>query len=262
MLSFHNIPQWTDRKSKTLYRQNVFIIETERMRIHYFQHVPFEGPASVEHWSTSKGHTLTGTQLYRSDLVPNPEDIDMLVVMGGPMFICEEEKYPWLVKEKSFIRSMVKLGKPIIGICLGAQLIANALGSTVYRNKHKEIGWYPVNLTDNSRFSTLSDLLPKKFNAFHWHSDTFDLPEGAVHLARSDGCENQAFLYNERILGLQFHLESTATSVRQLVQNCKDEIDQSVYVQSEDQILSAQSETFHQINDIMYNILDRLLILK
>ena len=139
------------------------------MRAHYLQHVPFEGLGSIESWLQTAGYTITSSQLYQSDDLPNPQDIDMLIVMGGPMSINDEQDYPWLVTEKRFIKQVIDLGKPVLGICLGAQLIASVLGARVYPNAEKEIGWFPVNRVGTSQDSVF--LFPEEMPAFHWHGN-------------------------------------------------------------------------------------------
>lgn len=229
------------------------------MRIHYLQHVPYEGPVSIEHWASSKGHTITSTQFYKKETLPEIEAIDWLIIMGGPMNIYQEKEYDWLAREKSFIRNAIESGKIVIGICLGAQLIANALGARVYRNQHKEIGWFPITLSEAARQSEIFGFLEENITVFHWHGDTFDIPENAIPLASSKACRNQAFFYVGRVIGLQFHLESTRDSVRQLVENCKDELVQSPYIQSSDEILMQRPEVFQKNNDALSGILDRVV---
>jgi len=228
------------------------------MRIHYFQHVPFEGPAVVGQWVRSKGHTFTATKFFQDSILPDIRDIDLLVILGGPMGVYDEEIYPWLAGEKAFIHDAVENGKTVVGICLGAQFIADVLGAKVYRGPHREIDWFPIELTREAVSTGIFGFLPERFTVFHWHGDTFDLPDGAVHLARSEGCENQAFLYNRRVLGLQFHLESTMESVRDIVRNCGHEIREDKYVQSGETMLSASPGDFSRINNMMFGILDRL----
>src|SRR5271170_6697939 len=118
-----------------------------KMRIHYFQHVPFEGLGCIAQWAAEKEHTVTATRFYLDEPAPNPGEIDWLVVMGGPMNIYEEAEYPWLAREKRFIGEAIRGGKTVIGICLGAQLIADVMGGPVTRNLEKEIGWFPIELT-------------------------------------------------------------------------------------------------------------------
>jgi len=227
------------------------------LRIHYIQHVPFEGPASIGLWADMHGHAMTATRVYENPHFPELESFDWLVIMGGPMGVYDDDQYLWLPAEKRFVRKAVDNGKTVIGICLGAQLIADVLGAKVFKNQYKEIGWFPVELTHAAAVSDKFGFLPERFTAFHWHGDTFSLPEGAVHLARSRGCEHQAFLCTDRILGLQFHLESTQQSVLDLAGNCKEEIIPDTYIQSYDAILSDSPDRYHQINAAMFGILDR-----
>ena len=146
----------------------------------------------------------------------------------------------------------------MIGVCLGAQLIAEVLGGRVYRNPDKEIGWLPIQLTDAGRASPLFGFLPPSLTVFHWHGDTFELPAGAVHLARSAACAHQAFLYDGRVLGLQFHLESTPESVAGIVAACADEIVPAPYCQDAARMLAADAADFARINQALFGILDRL----
>jgi GMP synthase-like glutamine amidotransferase len=131
------------------------------------------------------------------------------------------------------------------------------MGARVYRHSHREIGWFPVRLTAEGEASPLFGALPREFTAFHRHGDTFDIPAAAVQTAESEGCMNQAFEYEGRVVGLQFHLESTAGSIKALVTNCRDEIVESPYVQGEAEILS-QREITGGLNAIMDRLLDGL----
>ena len=137
-----------------------------------------------------------------------------MIVMGGPMNIYEEKKYPWLLREKCFIEDATKTGKVVIGICLGAQIIADVLGANVYAGEHKEIGWFPIFRTKEAGESIVFRDFPSELEVFHWHGDSFDLPSGCIRLAESAACPNQAFIYDERVVGLQFHLEVTRQGAR------------------------------------------------
>lgn len=223
------------------------------MQAHYLQHVPFEGLGSIESWLKSSGYTISCTKLFESAAFPKLEEVDLLIVMGGPMSVNDEEEFPWLVAEKEFIRSAINMGKPVLGICLGAQLIANALGAKVYKNTETEIGWFPVNAVSNRSDSLFS--FPESAQVFHWHGETFDLPTGATLLASSAGCVNQAFQLGDSVIGLQFHLETTALSATELVNNCRDELIPAKYVQAEEGILSADAESYLSINRLMESIL-------
>ena len=228
------------------------------MKLHYLQHVPFEGPANIGAWAKSQGWGLSATHLHRGDTLPAVGDFDWLVVMGGPMNIYEDDPYPWLAAEKKFIAKAIEENKIVLGICLGAQLIADVLGGRVVRNRHKEIGWFPVSLEPEGTRSPVFAGFPDQFQALHWHGDTFSLPPGAAMLARSEACPAQAFSYNGgRVLALQFHLESSPESVGLLIQNCSDELVDGEYIQKADAILE-KAENFSAIHDSMRRLLENM----
>jgi len=244
--------------AKNSYRRFKFTERTRvPMHIHYIQHVPFEGLGSILPWTQQNAHSLTRTRPNLNEKFPPIEDIDLLVVMGGPMNIYEESKYPWLVEERRFLDKAISKGCSVLGICLGAQLPADVLGARVYANKNKEIGWFPVETTESARTSTLFSTFPQCLEAFHWHGDTFDIPKGAKHIARSAACENQAFVYDERIVGLQFHLETTLASTQQLIANCADEIVPGPYVQDPLAML-ANKNRFDVINATLQELLGKM----
>lgn len=213
----------------------------KKLRIHYFQHVPFEGLGSIEYWAQLHDHSLSSTQLYESSIMPAISDFDWLIVMGGPMSVHDEVQHPWLVEEKRFIRRAVEEGKKVLGICLGSQLISAALGARVYKNKEKEIGWFDIEFSSHAQSSPLFSGMGKSLKVFHWHGDTFDLPENAVLLASSDGCKNQAYIYKERVLAFQFHAESTVCSLQQMIENGGNELKYGKYIQTDISLLLNRS---------------------
>jgi GMP synthase-like glutamine amidotransferase len=227
--------------------------EMIKMRAHYLQHVPFEGLGSIEPWLRKAGYEIGCTRLYESEALPPSDSFDLLIVMGGPMSVNDETEHPWLMHEKGFIAEVIDTGCPVLGICLGAQLIASALGAKVYPNRLKEIGWYPVTGLPPAADTHFS--FPESLEVFHWHGETFELPPGAIHLARSEGCEHQAFLVAPKVMGLQFHLETTAESAKQIVSHCRDELLPSRFVQSETEILAEHPERYAAINNVMGEIL-------
>ena len=156
------------------------------MRAHWLQHVRFEGLGTIEPWLLAAGYEITGTAFFESSEMPPIGDVDLLIAMGGPMSVNDEQRYPWLIREKQYIRLAIDSGKPVLGICLGAQLIAAAMGAQVYANPVKEIGWFPVYGLTSGRGSVFT--FPPTIEVFHWHGETFYLPPGAVHLSRSAGC--------------------------------------------------------------------------
>jgi GMP synthase-like glutamine amidotransferase len=223
------------------------------MRAHWFQHVPFEGLGSIEPWLVSNGYTVTCTRFFESVVCPEPEDVDFLVIMGGPMSVNDESDYPWLVPEKQFLRAYLRSGKPALGICLGAQMIATVAGANVYRNPVKEIGWFPVQAVSSGTDALFS--FPPSMTVFHWHGETFDLPPGAARLARSEGCENQAFQLGEKVIGLQFHLETTPLAAAAIIENCRNELVPGRYVQSAADLRSIGVHQYELVNRVMDRIL-------
>lgn len=172
------------------------------------QHVSWEGPGAIAIEAHARGIALTVHRLDLTPCVPAPEDADVLIVMGGPMGVYECSKYPHLASEVTLIAEMVRRGRPVLGVCLGAQLLANALGARVYSGPSSEIGFGDVNLTIGARQDLLFKSLPDPLPVFHWHSDTFDLPHGAHLLARNSHYEHQAFRFGSNAYGLQFHIEA------------------------------------------------------
>ena len=227
------------------------------MRAHYLQHVPFEGLGSIEPWLRKAGYELTGTRFFESADLPAPDAIRFLVVMGGPMSVNDEAGHPWLVQEKRFIRDCIQAGIPVLGICLGAQLIASAMSARVYRHHTQEIGWFPVQSVHPAEGDAFH--FPPSVEAFHWHGETFDLPPGATLLASSAACENQAFQLGRSVLGLQFHLETTPEAAREIVAHCREELRPARYVQSEAEILSAPPGRYQAANRLMAGLLSWLL---
>ncbi|MBD3315672.1 MAG: amidotransferase [Chitinivibrionales bacterium] len=206
------------------------------MKIHWLQHVPFEGLGTISRWAGERGYTIEGTRLFEGAPPPSLDEFEMLVVMGGPMGVGDENTYSWINVEKRFIERAIGVGKCVVGVCLGAQLIAEVLGARVYRAHHREIGWFPVSLTAEAHGDPTLEGFPSSFESFHWHGDTFDVPEGGRCLAGSEACENQIFAYDDGIVGLQCHLEATAESIQALLENCHDELGPGMFVQSENEM--------------------------
>ena len=225
------------------------------MNIHYLQHVPFEGLGSMEALLKNRGHQLTRTRLYLEEAFPQPNEIDWLIVMGGPMGVHDGDQYPWLTREKAFISEVIHQGKPVLGICLGAQLIAAVLGAQVTRNSAREIGWFDIERDPLIANSIFAKAFPQQLKVFHWHGETFAIPAGAIPLASSAACKNQGFIYDERVLALQFHLETTLATAQKLIDHCADELDDSTYVQSASTMLE-NPERFGRINQVMAAVLD------
>lgn len=206
------------------------------MRIHSIEHEPFEGLANISDWAIKKGHSVTRTMMFRNEEQPDTEAFDWLIIMGGSMNIYEEEKYPWLKREKKFIRSAISDGKIVLGICLGAQMLADVLGGKVKKNEYAEVGWFPIRLSEHA-FSGVFRSFPSEFTAFQWHQDTFTMPPRTLKFASSEACENQAFQIG-RLIGLQFHLEYSRKSISHMIDKCGYMITDGKYVQKPEEIIA------------------------
>ena len=227
------------------------------MRIHIIQHVAFEGPGAIRQWARERGHLITVTDQSRGGHLPALDTFDFLVVMGGPMSANDESRFAWLASEKQLIAEAVLGPKAVLGICLGAQLLAQVLGARVYKARTKEIGWFPVRLTPEAVGSGLFAGLPAEMTVLHWHGETFDLPPGAVLLAESDVCRNQAFAIGERVLGLQFHLEVQPQGLEDLIQNSAADLEQGPAVQARG-ALRASAHLAQTLRPSLDAILDRM----
>jgi GMP synthase-like glutamine amidotransferase len=225
------------------------------MRVHWLQHAEHEELGCIAPWLAARGCKVRRTRLHEGDSLPATTDFDWLIVMGGPMNIYEHDRYPWLINEKSLIRDACVKDKKVLGICLGAQLLADVLGGRVTRNRHTEIGWFDVSLTEEGKRSELFPEFEPPIPVFHWHGDTFAIPSGSQNLLKSDACVNQAFMAGaKRRLGLQFHLELTEADVRRWL--TPDAPDPDRYVQSAEEILR-DPQRFDTNNRVMTDLLDR-----
>ena len=226
------------------------------MNVHILQHVPFEGIGSMEPWLLKRSANISSTRFFETWKLPDVSYLDLIIAMGGPMSVNDEAELPWLIHEKQFIRSAIQQGVPVLGICLSAQLIASALGARVYPGRQREIGWFDIEAQPHAGGAFA---FPKTTNVFHWHGETFDLPAGAVHLARSAACEHQAFQIGPNAIGLQFHLETTHESAHAIITHCRDELVADTFVQSEIDLRAVPPAAYEHINDLMTEVLDYLV---
>ena len=223
------------------------------MRVYVLQHVPFEELGNIQPWLTQQNAEVHYCRLYAKDPLPDVNETDLLIVLGGPMSVNDESHYPWLVAEKAFLAQAIAAEKPIVGICLGAQLIASCQGARIYSNYAKEIGWFDITAVAAS-----GDVLPlpATMHVFHWHGETFELPAKAVLLASSVACNNQIFQLGQRVIGLQCHLETTADNARSMVLHCADELIGGSFIQDADTILAASAAQYQQLSQLMTQVLE------
>ncbi|PPC78659.1 amidotransferase [Pokkaliibacter plantistimulans] len=229
------------------------------MRVLVLQHVPFEGIGAMENWFEQHDASIDYVRFFEADAtLPPAQDFDLIIAMGGPMSVNDEQGYPWLVAEKRFLREAIQQGETaVLGVCLGAQLIASALGARVYANPVAEIGWYPIHQqgTDEDCF-----IFPPQIEVLHWHGETFDLPEGAQLLASSAACAHQAFQLGDRVIGLQCHPEMTASIIADLLDECGDELVPGEWVQDAATLSGVSEARYIKAHQLMQAILEYLLM--
>jgi GMP synthase-like glutamine amidotransferase len=192
--------------------EDLSIIEETEMRINVLQHTPNEGPGMIQEWSQERNHEMWVYHPAYFHQLPTGEETDFLVVLGSPSNPYDSDS--WIIPERKLIADVLAAGKPVLGICFGAQQIAIDLGARVTSSPHKEVGWAPVYLKDHSIAG-----LPEKMTVLHWHQDMFEIPNGAHLLFSSDLVPNQGFLYHGNVVGLQFHVEPNDDCVREVACN-------------------------------------------
>ncbi len=235
-------------------------LEEVVVRIVAVTHVPFEGPGTIADWAHARGHRLEVYRAYERDSA-HPGEHEMLVVMGGPMGVQDEDAHAWLAPEKRFVAAAIESGAYVLGVCLGAQIVAEVLGAIVERGPHKEIGWFPVRLTEAGRTSSVFGRLPEEFEVLHWHGDIFEIPDGATRTVESDAFSNQAFEYDDgRVVALQFHLEETAKTLETLIEAGGHEIEAGGrWVQSAEDMMR-RPERFTDSRRLLSTLLDSMTL--
>lgn len=195
------------------------------------QHIECEDLGTIANAMSQRGIGYKYVRLFDGEPVPSdPGNYSGLIILGGPMNVYEEDKFPYLKDEDILIKKAVKNDMPVLGICLGGQLIAKATGAKVKKGTKKEIGWYDLKLTKDSRQDKVFNSLPGTIKVFQWHGDTFDIPDGAVHLAGSELFSNQAYRVGSSIYGLQFHLEVTQKMINRWISEYKEELSTLDYI--------------------------------
>lgn len=228
------------------------------LRVHYFQHIAGEGFGSCYSFLKAHHATISSTEFFalpvdRSleiEALPRIEEVDLLLVMGGTMSVNDEANFPWLKIEKRWLRRYLAAGKPAIGLCLGGQLIANALGAAVSRNRYQELGWSTVQRVANLPQESFP--LPENIKVMQWHSETFEIPKGAIHLAENRACRNQMYQIGTNVLGFQFHPEMTPATLALLLEDEEElSIFDGEYVQSTHDLHYSEAQKFEQGNQLL-----------
>ena len=216
-----------------------------------FQHDPYDGPGYLGEALLQRGARFTIVRLYNGEALPDTSAYDMLLVMGGGMNVYQEDKYPWLVEETHAIRKAVEAGKAVLGVCLGGQLLAKVLGAPVHLGVAPEIGLTPITLTEAGKSDPLFEGLPQ-IESVEWHDDTFDIPSGAVALARSEGCDHQAFRFGQRAYGLQFHPEVSPVMLAEWIKEAGEPIDRSSFQRAvESKVAALQTQADRLVDNFV-----------
>lgn len=232
------------------------------MHIHCFQHAVFEDPGNILNWIKENRHTISYTHFFEEGChIPPAGEIENLLILGGAMNVDEEDLHPWLKTEKQTIKKVIDAGKKVMGICLGSQLIASALGKAVYKGKEKEIGFFPVMFTEEALTHKYFNHFTKEYTVFNWHGDTFDLPDGATLIASSINYPNQAFIIGTQILALQFHFEVNEDSLKNWrLEDCSELLEPGSYIQNHKQIAAGRHYLTQTKKDI-FLLLDKFFTL-
>jgi GMP synthase-like glutamine amidotransferase len=228
------------------------------MKFLVLQHNEYDDAGSIIEWTMKHGHILTTVVLIKDEALPRALDFDVLVIMGGTMNVYEEDKFPWLVEEKVFIKRAVDAGKIVIGFCLGGQLLAVALGGKVTQNNELEGGWFPVHFNKTAQEHPVLSVFKESAVIFQWHFDTFSvLPENAKLIASNDACAHHGFIYNNNVFAFQFHLEPTYQTIYFFARELTKIGVTGRFVQSGDE-MTKHPEHIEAMNKLMFEFLDRI----
>jgi GMP synthase-like glutamine amidotransferase len=210
------------------------------MHIHCLQHVSFENPGTILEWISENNHTISYTYFFEENpVLPTLDSFNALLILGGYMNVNEEEKFPWLKSEKAFIKEVIETNKKIFGICLGSQILATVLGAKVVQGSEKEIGFFPITFSSEAKNNSIFNHFQNETTVFHWHGDTFEIPEKAIRIASSSTYENQGFMIENRILAFQFHIEMDKNIIESLIENELEELNEKGnYIQNANEIRS------------------------
>jgi GMP synthase-like glutamine amidotransferase len=228
------------------------------MHIHYFQHNHFEDLGFIGDWAKSNNFTTSVTRFDIKPELPLIENFDWLIIMGGAMGVNDSDQYPWIPKEIEFIKEVIRSGKIVIGICLGSQMIASALGARVYKNSEPEMGFWPISFSKEAQQDNVFKHFPANLDVMHFHFDTFTLPEGAILMAKSTVTPVQSFIYGKNVFAFQFHSELTELNLPVFIKELEPEIIPGPLVQNPDEML--QKINYCSLNnEIFAKVLDEIL---
>lgn len=232
------------------------------MRFHVIEHEPIGFSKNILNWIYQNQHTVSFTNACTAKEMPDLKSIDCLIIAGGPQHVYEEVNHPWLLMEKKFVAKAIAERIHILGICLGAQLLAECLGGTVFPNEFVELGWCDVSLTPAGTISPVFDGVPEKFTIFQWHSDHYTLPPGAIRLAGSAVAKNQAFIStNGKCLGIQFHPDFDCATIQEILQTYTGEWPKGPYVTRRKELIKMTGSMIEPdwlMNRLLDNFTDKM----
>ncbi|MFY0853514.1 type 1 glutamine amidotransferase [Enterobacter roggenkampii] len=232
------------------------------MHIHFIIHEHFEAPGAYEIWGKSRGCSLSYTRVYQGDSLPEElGGTDLLIIMGGPQSpATTREECPWFdaQAEKALISRAIEAGKTVIGVCLGSQLIGEALGAAFCHSPEKEIGKFPVMLTDAGKANPLFEGFGSVLNVGHWHNDMPGLTPQAKVLAYSEGCPRQIVQYSERVYGFQCHMELTPEVVELLIEHSQNDLRRAGEFRFVETAEKLRSHDYREMNQVLFSFLDKL----
>lgn len=229
------------------------------MKILVIQHSAADTPAAAGEIVQRLGHSLAVARTVEmgGDPIPTKVEADALLLFGGPASLSTPQQPDWIETERKLVRKYADAGKHVMGICLGSQIVASAFGATVTRNREREVGWHLITRVDSD--SEVAEAFPRQFMAFHWHQDTFGIPEGAQCILKSEGCDHQGFMMDDRVCGFQCHLEANQRTVDIFMMVSKMHQQSGIFVQSEPMIRHGAGLYLAKQTGILSNFLRRWL---
>ena len=233
----------TPRKPSPL---TVFESRLRPMKIAVLQHSDHTPAGSVETWASQRGFQLAMHRLHKGEMLPGLDKIDLVVILGGPMNVDDTDENPWLVDEKRFLKDAIAQGTKCVGLCLGGQLLAQAIGGSVHKNKHWEVGWHQIDFTDG-----------KSLSVFQWHQDCFTLPATAEQTGTNSITPNQAFRFQNNVIGFQFHPESTFEWLKECAED--EDFPRGPFVQSPKEIMDG-AKNLNAMREWFFSTLDAFVV--
>lgn len=226
------------------------------MNILCITHADFETPGVIQNWALENNYSFKLEKPYKGDILSSIDNFDLLIIMGGPQNLQKLTNYPYLIAEIDLIKEAITKNKKVLGFCLGAQLISEALGIKTLSSPEKEVGVYPISLTLEGINDPLLKNMPKVFPVIHWHNDMPGIDDDSIILASSSGCPNQIIKYKNNVYGFQCHLEMTLNCIKKMIVAASEDLNPSKFTQTEEELLA---QDYTSVNNLMINILNQFI---